>query len=521
MKDGHIINQPPVVVPVVKPSEGPKDEKASQTKRLLDLASEAELFHTDDKEAFVRIPVESHKEVWPIGSHFSYWLRGKYYESQNRSSPCAQSLTDALEQLRGVALFDGKKRSVHKRIAGDSEKIYVDLCNETWQVVEITSNGWRILKESPVMFVRSKGMSALPTPAEEGDIRELRRFINCTDRDFAFIVAWMLAAFSPSGPYPILEIGGEQGSAKSTLTRILKAITDPNRAPLNTMPTTEKDIASLTKLERTLAFDNVSSLSLTLSDTFCRLATGSAFKCRQLYSDSGQVVFELCAPVVMNGIEEIAKNGDLQERTLKVFLPAIESQGRKDEKAFWSDFDSALPGILGGLFTVLSEILRNLPTTNLDEKPRLADFSLWITAGENALGWDSGCFNRLYIETLREAKKDCADADDFVRAVIQIAKRNGHITLPGEKIVELLKAEVPDSRTMPSRRTLRDRLCRVAPTLRSEGVEWEYKKTSGPRLYALFYRPLPTKEAEQEVPQVPQIHVTPYPAMDERLAHLK
>ncbi len=41
------------------------------------------------------------------------------------------------------------------------------------------------------------------------------------------IVAWLLMALRPSGPYAVLVIQGQQGSAKSTLSRVLKALVNP------------------------------------------------------------------------------------------------------------------------------------------------------------------------------------------------------------------------------------------------------------------------------------------------------
>jgi hypothetical protein len=45
------------------------------------------------------------------------------------------------------------------------------------------------------------------------------------------VVAWLLASLRPSGPYPLLAISGEQGSAKTVLSKMLKALVDPNVAP--------------------------------------------------------------------------------------------------------------------------------------------------------------------------------------------------------------------------------------------------------------------------------------------------
>jgi hypothetical protein len=56
------------------------------------------------------------------------------------------------------------------------------------------------------------------------------------------VVAWLLAALRPRGPYPIIALSGEQGSAKSTFTRMLKALIDPNTSPLRALPREDRDM---------------------------------------------------------------------------------------------------------------------------------------------------------------------------------------------------------------------------------------------------------------------------------------
>ena len=96
------------------------------------------------------------------------------------------------------------------------------------------------------------------------------------------VVAWLVAALRNSGPYPVLALSGEQGSAKSTLTAILRELLDPNTAPLRALPREDRDLFIAATNGHVLAFDNVSGLPAWLSDTLCRLATGGGFAVRQL-----------------------------------------------------------------------------------------------------------------------------------------------------------------------------------------------------------------------------------------------
>ena len=55
----------------------------------------------------------------------------------------------------------------------------------------------------------------------DGEIDDLYEFLNVGHGgDFVLIVAWLVAALRPRGPYPILVISGEQGTAKSTASAV-------------------------------------------------------------------------------------------------------------------------------------------------------------------------------------------------------------------------------------------------------------------------------------------------------------
>lgn len=80
-------------------------------------------------------------------------------------------------------------------------------------------------------FRRPDGMRPLPEAVEGGSIERLRTFLNVrSDADFVLVVAWLLASLHDRGPYPVIALSGEQGSAKSTFSRILRALIDPNAA---------------------------------------------------------------------------------------------------------------------------------------------------------------------------------------------------------------------------------------------------------------------------------------------------
>ena len=115
-------------------------------------------------------------------------------------------------------------------------------------------------------------MKPLPIPVNGGSVETLRSFLNVqSDNDFVLVVAWALAVLRNRGPYPVIVLSGEQGSAKSTFSAILRALLDPNTAPLRALPREDRDLFIAASNGHVLAFDNVSGLPAWISDTLCRL----------------------------------------------------------------------------------------------------------------------------------------------------------------------------------------------------------------------------------------------------------
>jgi hypothetical protein len=188
------------------------------------------------------------------------------------------------------------------RIAEYGEHVYLDLADEHWRAVEIGPDGWQVIGSPPVRFRRPAGMLPLPVPEPGGSIEALNSLLNLPSRnDFVLIVAWLLAALLSGGPYPLLAISGEQGSAKTVLSKLLKALIDPNAAPVRALSREERELMIAANNGYLLAFDNLSGLPVWLSDALCRLATGGSFAVRQLYTDDEEMLFEAARPILLNG----------------------------------------------------------------------------------------------------------------------------------------------------------------------------------------------------------------------------
>ena len=371
--------------------------RISQADRLVQIGkAEAVLFHSsggDDTEGFATICLDGHNETWPIRClTFRRFLTRRFHQLHEKV-PCAQAMQDALGVLHGCAQFEGEEIPVGVRLQEHEDQILLDLGDPHWRVVRVTAEGWSIVRsdELDVRFVRRPGQLALPEPKPGGRLEDLRAVLNVPDdHSWHLLVTWMLCALRPRGPYPILIVSGQQGSAKSTLCRFARSLIDPHKLSLRRPPKSEQDLMIGAEHNWVVSFDNLSGLEAGLADAICALASGSGFATRKLFTDDDEVLFSSARPIILNGIDDLATRPDLADRAFGLNLPAIDANQRAEECQLRAQYEALRPKTLGALLDAVSGAMRNRMSTALESKPRMADAAIWITAAEPSLGWPRG-----------------------------------------------------------------------------------------------------------------------------------
>jgi hypothetical protein len=466
----------------------PTDRRGpSQTDILLELAQSAELFHSSDGTGFADLHINGHRETWRLRAKaFRLWLLRCFFEKTG-GAPSSEALQNALNLIEARAHFDAPERLVYIRVGGIDGKLYLDLCDKTWRAVEIDATGWRVIGNPPVRFRRAAGMQPLPMPMPGGSIEALRSFLNVqSEPDFVLVVAWALAVLRNRGPYPVIALSGEQGSAKSTFSAILRALLDPNTAPLRALPREERDLFIAANNGHVLPFDNVSGLPAWISDTLCRLATGGGFAVRQLYTDQDEVLFDAARPVILNGIEDIVTRPDLADRAVFLTLEPIPEERRRPEAELWAAFEAERPRILGVLLDAVAHGLERLPETRLEKLPRMADFALWATACET-IHWRAGTFWAAYNNNIAGAIENVVEGDPVANAVRSLMSTRTQWTGTASDLLGALEIEagerVARAKTWPfTPRALSDKLRRAATSLRKLGISITFGRDSRTRL---------------------------------------
>jgi hypothetical protein len=466
-----------------KPAADEKEQRRSQATLLVNLADEIELFVSQDNEPYATISVKEHKENWALDSvNFKEWLGRKFYTTY-RSVVGEYALKDALSSLSGIAKYEGKKHDVFLRRADYDGDLYLDLCNDNWEVVRITKNGWNVASECPVKFRRTAAMKPLPTPVTGGSIAELDKFLNIHGNDLILSKAWLLTTLQTGIPYPILVFSSQQKSGKSTSAKVLCELIDPNVAALVGKPKSEEDLFVSVSNRLMVAFDNVSFIDENFSDALCRISTGGAYVKRKLHSDSNEIILKAKNPILLNGIGDLTTRSDLLDRSIVINLPTLKEKA--DEAKFWTDFEEAKPRILGALLGAVCEVLRNFENVNLTGCDiRMMDFAKVGVAVEKVLGLADGEFVTLCNQNYKDSNKIAFENNPVANVLIELVNKRDELEGTATSLFSQMYGEADEmTRRNPafpkSAQSFSNALSRLTPNLEIEGIEINRYREAG------------------------------------------
>ncbi len=450
---------------------------------LVDIACrDFELFHDPAGEPFaatLSLPRETFR-IERRARRFGGALSRSYYKERH-GAPSDSALSAALRTLGEIALADGGEHDVFIRVGEHAGLTYYDLADGRRRAVEIGPQGYRVVDDPPVLFLRPKGLMSQVEPAAGGSLDDLRELLNVADDDgFRLLVGFLLSAIQSRGPYPLLSITGVQGSAKSTAAWIIRMLADPNEAPLRAPPRDLWDLAVATRGSWVIAIDNMSRIPPELSDALCRLSTGGAFANRELYTTAEEFTFEARRPVVLTSIPDVVTSSDLADRTLGVILEPIPDHSRRTEAEVRAAFAEAAPRLLGGMFMAMSGAMASVTSGQPHELPRMAELATVMARAEPALRWQPGSFASALSANRTQAAASSVEASTVGRYLLALAEQGGFRGTASDLLAQLENQAGEDARRdryLPKNaRSLSSTLRRMLPDLVRLGVPMAFSR---------------------------------------------
>ncbi|MBI4231198.1 MAG: hypothetical protein HY608_10220, partial [Planctomycetes bacterium] len=185
------------------------------------------------------------------------------------------------------------------------------------------------------------------------------------------------------------------------------------------------------------------------------------------------------------GIEEFVARGDLLDRTMLVYTPAIPDGARRSERTFWQEFEREAPAIFGAILDALASALRNVGSVHLESVPRMRDSIEWVTAAEGTLGWPAGAFLAAYKANCAEAEGIAFESSPVAAVLLRHLRASGGNWegTAGDLLGDLGGLVDPDTKHWSAwprtPKGMSSALRRLEPTLRAAGVVLEFDRTPG------------------------------------------
>lgn len=396
-------------------------QRESQADILLRLVTKENcfLFHDQFKEPHARIFIGDHWEIWKSRSkQFKRWLGYLIWEAEG-VAPASETLSTVLNVLEAKALFEGPLVTLENRIAWHDEVIWYDLGDAKCRAVRITSKGWEIIEEPPILFRRFSHQEGQVTPERGGSLAALLPFVNLADKEVQgpLLLVYLVSCFVPGIPHPIPNLHGSQGSAKTTLARMLRRIVDPSKMEVLSFPPNGKEFVQQLAHHYFAFFDNISEITDSISDLLCRAVTGEGVSKRELYTDDEDIIYTFRRCIGLNGINPAAKKPDLLDRSILMKLQRIPEDERKEERIVLNEFDAARPQMLGAIFDALTSAMCLRDSVRLARLPRMADFTRWGCAIAQALGYSQDDFLKAYYANIAEQNQEAIQGNPVAAAM--------------------------------------------------------------------------------------------------------
>jgi len=419
-------------------------------------------------------------------------------------------INEAQNTFAGLATFQGEKHSLSVRTASKDDSIWYDLGSSA---VQVYKNDWIINNSPPILFHRFNHQKPQVVPEKGGDLQDLRSFTTLDDNQWLLFQVLLVASIIPNFPHPVLVVYGPQGATKSTLARIFKELADPSAITTASAPSELREFVQFAFHHLIVPLDNMSFLSDWLSDALSRASTGDGFSKRELFTDDEDVIYNFQRTAILNGINLVVGKPDLLDRSVLMGLKRVSKKDRREEKEFWKRFYQLKPKVLGAIFTAASKALASYDSIQLDELPRMADFTKWGCAIAQALEYTQEQFLAAYDQNINQQNQEAIQASPVALALTAFMEDKTEWEDTPSKLLEELETVIGKtpyidalvkvdyrSKTWPKDAArLTKFLKQVETNLAAVGVRVEERKSGSTRFIKIY------KEGENTVPTVPTV----------------
>ena len=253
------------------------------------------------------------------------------YRKKFGKIPSSAKINDCVLSYQGEIVEEkAKVKNSNRCDRGKNNSILIDCGDRSDTYLEVTAKDMRIVEGmGSEYFYKHSRKGAIPIPdIENGDIDLIFKYCRVPKDMKNIFIAYLVSLFIGDIEHPCLVLNGEQGSGKTTMSTIIKALVDPvgdSRPSL--FPKNDADLPLMFRENYLVAFDNLQTINARLSDKLCTIVTGVTESRRKLYTNDEMTHFDLCQPIILNGIHDIVKREDMLSRCIVMEIQKPKDMG--------------------------------------------------------------------------------------------------------------------------------------------------------------------------------------------------
>lgn len=343
--------------------------------QIFDMIKNDFYYKNTDSGVLVTIPTADGKRDVSINSKDFWSIVSSRYRKRHGTLPDMPTIKNCVLSYRGDIIEQWKKvKNPNRYIKTRDNELWIDAGNKADAYYVVSENTFSLRLKAYKNFYKHSEKNSIPLPdLDNGDIDRIFKYCRVSENMKNIFIAYIVSLFIADIEHPCLVLTGEQGSGKTTVSTFIKALVDPvgNNQPCM-FPNNIADLALMFQSNYLLAFDNLRTLTKKQSNILCSIITHIKEARRKLYTDSEMVRFDLCQPIILNGIHDIVKEPDMLSRSIvmNITKPTDKNSFAYDKVALMEGFMNDRAIILGGIIRILEDVLKNYKPNSV---PRLGN----------------------------------------------------------------------------------------------------------------------------------------------------
>lgn len=265
-------------------------------------------------------------------------------------------------------------KKTYLRTAFIDNNIYYKL-NENEMII-VNGDGWNIkeIDLDKVIFRPIDIQKENVKPVGGKKLYNLLNILPINKNEKIMVMGMLVGSLIENINHPILNITGDHGSGKSTISTFLKQLIDPVSGDgRSALGDNDRELSMALAQNTIYVVDNISNLTQRQSDIFAQAATGGAIDVRELYKTSKMIRVIFRPTVIINGINDTFRRADILDRTIRIQLERIKGGWNSN-----SILEGNEPETFGAILDNLVYVMKNINKLNGKSPIRLSDY-YWVT----------------------------------------------------------------------------------------------------------------------------------------------